>query len=388
MSLEQTVPFLPEDAEILVRVSPSPSVSKKIRDNLARIGGPLSTHAASIRLVEPLKIRFSLSSTWAPHQDLVPCKCVIDVGNDKQEELKSINSAYQRISELVESERRSRGGSVYQKLLAKWNGKWELLARIREDVYSPHRSRYDAAIRDFYEGLPTQPLPRISSALGRHTDKIRELATLEDNVALAEGVTKEVRKSAFEVYEERIKRFATALKDPTYRADEAFWQHRVHQDVWMFAAQHAPPLPKQRVGFDSIPDFLFPTADGYIDVMEIKTPATSLLVEDKGHPGSFRWSKEASEGIGQVSNYLFLVEEHRREIAERLEAKYGGGLRVIRPRGFLLIGEYDERNTHQRDALRRLNAELSRLYVITFTELLQRARSLLKVFQEDSNLRP
>ncbi len=387
MSLEQTVPFLPKDAEILVRVSPSARVSKKVRDNLARIGGPLSTHAASIRLLEPLKIRFYLSREWTARQELVPCKCLINVGNDKPEELESINSAYQRISELVEPDRKSRGGSVYQSLLAEWNGKWEFLARIREDVYSPHRSRYDTAIRDFHEGLPTQPLPRISSALRRDTRRIRELAALDDN-ALAEGVTKEVRKSTLEVYEERIKRFATDLKDPSRLADEAFWQHRVHQDVWMFAAQHAPPLPKERVGFDNIPDFLFPTADGYLDVMEIKTPATSILVEDKGHPGSFRWSKEASEGIGQVSNYIFSVEEHRREITERLEAKYGGGLRVIRPRGFLLIGEYDERNTTQRDALRRLNGEFARLYVMTFTELLQRARSLLKVFQEEFSLRP
>jgi hypothetical protein len=55
------------------------------------------------------------------------------------------------------------------------------------------------------------------------------------------------------------------------------------------------------IGFRSILDYLFPTPEGFIDILEIKKPTHEVIKEDRSPPGAFCWSAEANEAIGQAS---------------------------------------------------------------------------------------
>ena len=39
-----------------------------------------------------------------------------------------------------------------------------------------------------------------------------------------------------------------------------------------------------------MPDYLFPTLDGFVDILEIKLPSFEVIEEDVGHIGSWVWS--------------------------------------------------------------------------------------------------
>jgi len=36
-----------------------------------------------------------------------------------------------------------------------------------------------------------------------------------------------------------------------------------------------------------MPDFIFPTLDGFVDILEIKLPSKEVIVEDASHAGSW-----------------------------------------------------------------------------------------------------
>ena len=64
------------------------------------------------------------------------------------------------------------------------------------------------------------------------------------------------------------------------------WQSWIFQNKWLFGTQYLPPIEKKKVGFDSIPDFLFPTFDGFLDIIEIKLPKFEVVRKDDSHAGS------------------------------------------------------------------------------------------------------
>lgn len=101
------------------------------------------------------------------------------------------------------------------------------------------------------------------------------------------------------------------------------------------------------------------------------------------HVGAYRWSHTANAAIGQVAYYLQVIEDDRRAIAERLEQRLKLKFRVIRPRGFVIMGRTEEFDEYKLDALRRLNSTLSRIEVLSYTDLIGRGQSLISIFEED-----
>ena len=143
------------------------------------------------------------------------------------------------------------------------------------------------------------------------------------------------------------------------------------------------------MGFDSIPDYLFPTIDGFIDILEIKKPEHEVIGADSSHPGSFSWSSECNKAIGQVTNYLYEMELNQLQLRDRINEKYGDVLesevRIVRPRAFILIGQSDNWNRNMKDGFRRLNHTLHGIQVLTYTELLNRGQHIIQLYTRKEN---
>lgn len=127
---------------------------------------------------------------------------------------------------------------------------------------------------------------------------------------------------------------------------------------------------------------MFPTSDGFVDILEIKKPSYKVIKQDKSHPGSFRWSKEANEAIGQVVNYLHEIELHQLEIAKKLKQELSLELSTIKPRAFIMIGRSDNWSDNEKEAFRRLNHSLHGIEVLTYNDLLRRGENLIKVYAD------
>jgi len=221
----------------------------------------------------------------------------------------------------------------------------------------------------------------------RQTSKV--VRTLEAKRRLLQDELEELdrlrRNSAVAYYRDRLDELRERLdkKYPETKGKNS-WQAWIYSNTWVFGSQYRQPIEKERVGLDSIPDFLFPTLDGFLDVLEIKLPTHPVIRRDKSHPGSYSWASHANKAIGQVINYIHEIEVNQLQVAKRLNEKYGDTLglqlQAVKPRAFVLIGRSAGLNSKEKQALRSLNYSLHGIEVLTYDEILMRGEHLLALY--------
>lgn len=222
------------------------------------------------------------------------------------------------------------------------------------------------------------------------TDTIKELKNkrqiLKGEIEELEQIQNEsnifVFKKRIEELQERIKR------EPPHAETRGknSWQNWIYKNNWLFGIHYQTAIEKEKVGFGNIPDFLFPTIDGFLDILEIKLPIHDVILKDDSHSGSYRWSQKASEAIGQVVNYLHQLELHQLEIQQKIireyPDKYKSGIFSIKPRAFILISNKDGWNEIKVEALRKLNYSLHGIEVLTYTDLLNRGLEIVEMYNK------
>lgn len=159
---------------------------------------------------------------------------------------------------------------------------------------------------------------------------------------------------------------------------ENSWQSWIYRHHWMFGVNYQEPIEKQKINLQGVmPDYLFPTIDGFVDLLEIKLPTEKVVVPDTQHPGSYRWTAETSKAIGQVVHYISEIERLQNEIERHIRSSDSRGISMLRPRAFILIGNSEHWTEADRGGLRRLNHSLHGIEVLTYQELLTRSKAFL-----------
>lgn len=388
---KRTVDFLPAGTKLMVAVNPSGNIKSDILQYLTRINTvtPAQGYFAPLYLDEPLKIEFRISSAGKLKRDLVPCKFHTPVLPNVQ--LGSLNHAYQEISGLLEQDRRSRGGKVYDNIyFHDEDRKWKLLDALREKIYQPYEAEFQEHLRIINERFngyvkPLSETHKLFTFEVQQRDELINALQLEksDLQNQLEQLTLLLEQSKLIAYQRRLKEFRQRLEEdyPESKGPDS-WQEWIYKNNWLFGIQYGEPIGHPRVGFRSILDYLFPTPDGFIDILEIKKPTHEVIKEDTSHAGAFSWSGEANRAIGQVVNYLHEIELHQLEITQQLRREHSLTLSTIKPRGFILIGKSDHWDETEKDAFRKLNHSLHGIEVLTYTDLLRRGENLIKVYAD------
>lgn len=162
------------------------------------------------------------------------------------------------------------------------------------------------------------------------------------------------------------------------------WQSWIYKNSWMFGVTYQKPIEKQKINISgSMPDYLFPTVDGFLDILEIKLPSHDVVVKDNSHVGTFRWSGDANKAIGQVVTYLSDIELYQLHLKQQIKNKYNLDLSVIKPRAFILISNSDNWDFTKKESLRKLNFSLHGIEVLTYSDLLQRANEIVEIYNKE-----
>lgn len=168
------------------------------------------------------------------------------------------------------------------------------------------------------------------------------------------------------------------------------WQKWIYRNSWLFGPMYLQPIDRARVGFGDIPDFLFPTLDGFIDILEIKLPTVTPILRDRSRSNIYVWSQDVGRAIGQVVNYIHQMDLHQLDLAHLLNRTFAeqlhGPVTAVRPRAFILIGTENRWTDAHREAYRRLNYSLHGVEVITYNELFRRGRRLVDLYEDESHL--
>jgi len=212
----------------------------------------------------------------------------------------------------------------------------------------------------------------IITELGRKKKKLKQEIDSLEKIKLASNIASMLND---------LNKFELRLsKKYSETSGKNSWQKWLKNHSWMFGVYYNEPYEKNQVGFSSIPDYLFPTIDGFIDIYEIKLPSHDIIKADTNHSGSFMWSGKANEAISQCVNYLHEIELHQLLLVKNIEKAYNVKLSFIKPRAFVIIGDKSKLNTEdEKEALRKLNYSLHGIEVLTYNDLKDRGHQILKI---------
>ncbi len=157
------------------------------------------------------------------------------------------------------------------------------------------------------------------------------------------------------------------------------WQKWIYKNNWLFGINYKKPIEKTKINITGImPDYLFPSLDGFVDILEIKLPVDDAILKDSSHNGSWNWTAETNKAIGQVVNYLGEIDRLRLEIERSVKEQYGCEISLLKPRAYILIGESTLWNGNKKEGLRKMNHALHGIEVLTYKDLLDRGNQAVE----------
>lgn len=162
------------------------------------------------------------------------------------------------------------------------------------------------------------------------------------------------------------------------RLSESDWQRFLQQYILLFNTSYVHVIEKLSVDLrGKYPDFILVNVYGYLDIYEIKKPNTNLLKHDSSRD-NYYWDAEVSKAITQTEKYVQMLMKKGLEIREIIEEKHGINIKVVRPRGYIVVGNSTQlENKKMEDDYRLLSGSLKNVDVILYDDLLDNLRNLV-----------
>lgn len=199
--------------------------------------------------------------------------------------------------------------------------------------------------------------------------KLIESGILTQNITVA--ITAAERNNAVREFEQAI----------DIERTESFWQNWFAQNKWVLGSEYLNILPERDIDTNDIADYLMRSIDGFLDVVEIKRPDLKFWAGPDSH-GNYYPTAQLTAAISQCLNYLYRIElqSNSVEFIERID-----GTKTVKPQCMLVYGRSNDWGEDKMRALRILNAAYHQLHIITYDQLLLRAKQLLGFSDQDED---
>jgi len=155
-------------------------------------------------------------------------------------------------------------------------------------------------------------------------------------------------------------------------------QKFLKNNLWMFGNDYAHIVEDEKINAQNILDIIPQNIESYVDIIEVKLPSEVLFHFDESHLNYYCASK-LTKAIAQTQNYIYELD--RKSVDEQYQQK--NNCRIVRPRGMILYGSGERLDASQTQYLRILNASYHNLQIITYQQLLQKARNTLAFSKRD-----
>lgn len=219
---------------------------------------------------------------------------------------------------------------------------------------------------------------------------------LEDKESLNEFLPKYIAKESLstinilkaETQIKTLKEIAEEIQNELKNnRTENWWQAYIHKNILIIQQGYLQAIEKMNISIGStkFPDYSLVTFDGFLDVLEIKKPQTVLIKEDTSR-NNFFWDTEISKAIIQVENYIETISKNAESVRGYIKDNFKIDLKVVRPKGTILAGEYKNFNTQkQKDDFRLLTQANKNITFLTYDELVTRLENYIEVLEKYSS---
>ena len=158
-------------------------------------------------------------------------------------------------------------------------------------------------------------------------------------------------------------------------------QHFLKDNIWMFGNDYVYIVENGKINSQNILDMVPQNFESYIDIIEVKLPKEELFNFDDSHNNYYSTS-HLTKAIAQTQNYIFELE--KKTVDQEYQNK--NNCKVIRPNGIILFGNKKPLSEEERQYLRILNSSYHNLQVITYQQLLEKARNTLRIWRENKEV--
>ncbi len=208
-------------------------------------------------------------------------------------------------------------------------------------------------------------------AIFNNPDKQKILNFIAENNILPDdliaGLQNQTRMNAVKEFENMLSQNLVEQK----------WQKWLKQNDWVLGSEFVKILDEREIDTANITDYLMQAYDGFLDIIEIKRPDTSLKfwAESQDH-GNYVPSGDLTKAITQATKYIYEVEREANSVKflERV-----GNVKTIKPRCILIFGRSSQWNNEQKEAYRILNSSYHNLTIMTYDHVLDRAKRILRI---------
>ncbi len=149
-------------------------------------------------------------------------------------------------------------------------------------------------------------------------------------------------------------------------------------NIWMFGNSYVCIVENGKINAQNILDMVPQNFESYIDIIEVKLPKEKLFNFDENHQNHYATS-HLTKAIAQTQNYIFELE--KKTVDEEYQNE--NNCKVIRPKGIILFGSQEPLTTEERQYLRILNSSYHNLQIITYQQLLEKAKNTLRVWKDN-----
>lgn len=156
-------------------------------------------------------------------------------------------------------------------------------------------------------------------------------------------------------------------------------QRFLKDNIWMFGNDYVYVVENGKINAQNILDMVPQNFESYIDIIEVKLPKEKLFNFDESHQNYYSTS-HLTKAIAQTQNYIFELE---RKSADE-DYQYTNQCKVVRPKGIILFGNYAPLTEDEQKYLRILNSSYHNLQVITYQQLLDKAKNTIKIWKRDN----
>ncbi|WP_328625863.1 DUF4263 domain-containing protein [Streptomyces sp. NBC_00353] len=194
---------------------------------------------------------------------------------------------------------------------------------------------------------------------------------------------------------QRRRQIVTQLQQLVSRpgTTETDLQRALGEKYWLFGGRYVGIIPRRKFTFLDEYDIPLLCADGSLHIVEIKGPCIErLIVKHRGH---LIVGKEVHEAVGQTVNYLRALDDQRTALQTELIEELGIEVDLRRIRSSVVIGH----PSHVRltgvgkiprlridQTIRAYNSHLSRIEVLTYSDLLDSAEQALRFESEKGDI--
>jgi len=198
--------------------------------------------------------------------------------------------------------------------------------------------------------------------LSKATAEIKKLKSEADKIKLIE------LKIKIPKLEKDLRAFEKLINDKTKKEED--YHVFLNEHDWLFGSTYIEVKSKPSPTSKDKPDFLLKRYDGFHDVVEIES-ANDPLFSSKSN--RLKMSTNLKDAVSEIMDYIDAY------IQETMKQFYEEQREVYKPKGLVIIGKTKQSEKRE---LKQLNSFLHDIEVITFNDLIERARKTIEFIKK------